>query len=160
MSEQQTDGLPANQVLTLLGRIVEFGHMLDEMPTDHRQWVIQHSREAMQVFVDAVRRHRARESMQSVGPFLIQSVKMFLPSTAFMVSLDPSARVRVSGCSQDFVAHFLGSRTEMVETIPVLALGGFRAAAPVEYLPWLNDRGPWWASEISLGAFWTFFSGK
>jgi len=104
------------QIPVLAARVVEFQEELEKMPEDDVQWAIQNTKEALALWVEAVR-NRVKNAAQTVvrimsgvlsTTIIPATTDKFVAKDKFKVDTGRKAKVKISWLGDNFRAHFLG----------------------------------------------------
>ncbi len=151
MSEQQ--------IAKLAGSIIEFQRFFRSMPEEDRQWVIQNTKDAIGIFIGAIKNREEAPLRKLFVPVevVIPKVYGFVAAEHFVVDTSPSAKVKISELGGLFQASFLpkieGGRINP-EVLAVNKLKGDNYDCN-RLLPLIGGRK---RVEITLGQFFCAFA--
>ncbi|MBI2048328.1 MAG: hypothetical protein HYT30_00150 [Parcubacteria group bacterium] len=147
------------QIAKLVAALVEHQRHFAQLSSDDAQLVIQKTKDAIDLFCDAVRNRAAKavtKLLESFGaPFTVPSAKEFVAKKKFVINTSEDARVRVSYLGENFKKVML-PKTER-DTVEVeLHLSKLKQASPDSpIITELGDR-----TEITLCAFYETLAHK
>jgi len=119
MSEQQ-DG----QIHLLVGKLVEFQRHFDAMPKEDRQWVIQNTTTAIDLFIKAVKNRgdgavvEPEKILELVGTTTISATtERFVAKEKLVIDTSPTAKVKISYLGDNLKTWFLSGDGKIEEPI-------------------------------------------
>ncbi|MBI4067919.1 hypothetical protein HY413_00740 [Candidatus Kaiserbacteria bacterium] len=147
------------QIAKLAGALVEHQRYLAPLSSEDAQWAIQNTKEAIELFCDAVKNRVAKVVGKLLEPlgvsFRMFGAKEFIAKKKFVVNTSEDAHVRISYLGDNFKKTML-SKTERDVNETELRLSKLKQAsldAPI--ITELGDR-----AEISLVAFYETLAHK
>ncbi len=150
MSEQQ------NQISKLAGALTEYQRHFGKMSTGDRQWVIQNTEAAIDIFADAVKNRggiKAEKLLERLSTFALPAVAQFIAKEKFRPGKTIDS-IRVGWLGDNFREYFLPKTESGEVAAEELALNGLLKGSRDPAI--ITALGGEEKVEISLGQFWEF----
>jgi hypothetical protein len=153
MSEQQ--------IGELAEALVKYQSHFDAMPSDDRQWVIQNTKDAIALFVEAVRQDRISKKAVETNKLLefvstneIAAIASFVAKEKFR-ERDTTDDVKIASLSDNFKSNFLGKKETDIASA-TLRIQKLRESSRDELI--LAALGE--AAETELAQFWELLKSQ
>jgi len=113
VSKQQVGKVSENQIPKIAGSIVEFQKEFSELSVEDGQWIIQHTREALHLFIEAVAKRRRPPEIEYLSTCLValQDKKFFAPKSfvCYVNDGNITPKVKINFIDATFNFHFVNS---------------------------------------------------
>jgi len=98
------------QIPVLLARLVEYQSVFNSLPTEDAQWLIQNTKEAIAVCIEAIKnRPKFELLLEPMGTVIISArTEKFVARDHFIVDKSKKAKVKISYLGENFTENFLG----------------------------------------------------
>lgn len=113
----QEDSMSERQITEVVGNLVRHQHHFGVMSTEDRQWIINNTAAAIEIFAQAVKNRVAKEVkklLQFVGTFAAKAVERFVAREKFVEGKTVDD-VSIAWLEGNFKTNFLGKIEEGVE---------------------------------------------
>ncbi len=115
-----------NQVSLLAGKLTEFQYFFDAMSTEERQWVIQNTKAAIDLFANAIKNRDGVEVEKLLErlpiTITVLTMKNFTAAEYFVIDTSLGSKVKISDLGPNFKMYFLPKVENGVVAAEVLSV--------------------------------------